>query len=459
MLLDVACWASSFGRNKQRRGRPAMSHSSLACYDRFRAKPIDRGEIFTEAVTGTCQLMRWRRELGDIVAREQRRVQAFDANGVRERLTRAGLPTGGEEPRRRLADYMAGVALRRVASKEIVAADGRQRVRAAQADADPVEALKEVILRERQAKVDEKEATMVQAAKAAAAAARRAGLIGTVAQAQIASRPSTADGLGHRVRANITARQPPERRRRRKPQPFMIKAVAARPWTGHERGEQLPIGHRYMKNGGYQDRTRPYVRPSEHQSSRSSSADTQGRLAAHTDLLRKDRSLALQHSGYRRVKDFSRPTTPEFWYRQSLDGSRIDISTDGVFTPGGLDGGERPSRCLVRTREVHTGGIVTERLDDYSMSGVRVALPRPEEQSLHGRDNTPFVFDEAAAAAIRNISRPQTPDVPVPKAAVRRLSQHECGLDEGSESWLVGQASSERHFDFIHALKRGERIS
>lgn len=436
-----------------------MSHSSLGCYDRFRAKPIDRGEIFTEAVTGTCQLMRWRKELGDIVAREQRRVQAFDGNGVRERLARAGLPTGGEEPRLRLADYMAGVALRRVAIKEILAADGRQRVRAAQADADPVEALKELILRERQAKVDEKEAEMVQAAKAAAAAAKRAGLIGTVAQAPSASRPATADGLDNRLRSNTTARQPSERRRRRKPQPFEIKAVAARPWTGHERGEQLPIGHQYMKNGGYQDRTRPYVRSSEHRSLRSSSVDARAQLAAHTDLLRKSRQLELQHSGYRRVKDFSRPTTPEFWYRQSLDGSRIDISTDGVFTLDGQSGGQGPSRCLVRTREVHTGGKVTDRLDDYSTSGVRVSLPRPAEHSLRGHDNFPFVFDEAAVSAIRNISRPTTPDVPVPKAALRRLSQHECGLDEGSESWLVGQASSERHFDFIHALKRGERIS
>jgi hypothetical protein len=437
-----------------------MSHSDLACYDRFRAKPIDRGATFTEAVSGTCRGMRWRRELADVVAREQRRAKSFDANGVRERLARAGLPTGGEDIRRRLADYMAAVALRKVATKEMVAADRRQQIRVAQADADPVQALTELILRQRQAKVEEREATKVQAAKAAASAARRAGLINTVAPTHAASRPGTVDGL--ESRSNTTARQPSQRRRgRRQPMPgFDIRAVAARPWTGHERGEQLPLGHKYMKNGGYQDRTRPYIRPSEHQSSRSTSADTQARLTAHCDVLRMSRTKELQRNGYRRVKDFSRPTTPEFWYRQSLDGSRIDISTDGVFTLDGLSGGQGPNRCLVRTREVHVGGRVTTRLDD-SMSSTRVPLPGPEEQLVQGPEGFLFAVegDEAAASAIRNVSRPSTADAPVPKAALRRLDRHECGLDEGSDSWLVGQVSSERHFDFVRALKRGERIS
>ena len=434
----------------------------MACYDRFRAKPIDRGAIFNEAVTGTCELMRWRKELADVVAREQRRVATYDANGVRERLARAGLPTGGDDARRRLVDYMALVALRRVATKEIVAVDARQQIRAAQDDPDPVEAFTKLILRERQAKVEERESMKERAAKAAAKAAKRAGLIDTSALVKSGPRPTTADEVDNQLRSNSTVRRQTQRRKHRKPLPrFEIMAVQARPWTGHERGEQLPIGHRYMKECGYQDRTRPYVRPSQHQISRTSSADTRARLMAQADLIRQRRTRDLQCSGYRRVKDFSRPTTPEFWYKQSLDGSRIDISTDGVFTADGLSGAQGPNRCLVRTREVSSVGKVMSRLDDYSMSGTRVPLLKYEGQSLHQREDFPIAVDgdEDAASAIQRISRPSTPDAPVPHAAVRRMSRHECGLDEGDESWLIGQVSSERHFDFVRALRRGEKAS
>lgn len=433
----------------------------MACYDRFRAKPIDRGAIFNEAVTGTCELMRWRKELADVVARERRRVTTYDANGVRERLARAGLPTGGDDARRRLVNYMALVALRRVATKEIVAADGRDQMRAAQDDPDPVEAFTQLILRVRQAKVEQREAVNERAAKAAASAAKRAGLIDTSALVKSGPRPTTADGVDNRLRSKRTVRQHTQRRKHRKPlSRFGIVAVAARPWTGHERGEQLPIGHRYMKECGYQDRTRPYVRPSEHQSSRTSSADTQARLVAQADLIRQRRTRDLQCSGYRRVKDFSRPTTPEFWYKQSLDGSRIDISTDGIFATDGLSGAQGPNRCLVRTREVSSAGKVTSRLDDYSMSGTRVPLLKNEGQSLHKPENFLIaVGDEDAASAIQRISRPSTPDAAVPHAAVRRMSRRECGLDESDESWLIGQVSSERHFDFVRALKHGEKAS
>ena len=436
-----------------------MSRSGLACYDRFRTKPIDRGATFTEVVTGTCQNMRWRRELADVVAREQQRAKSFDANGVRERLARAGLHTGGEDFRRRLATYMAAEALRRVAINEIVAGDKQQQVRTAQADSDPVQAFTELILWHREAEVEARDAAKAEAAKESASAARRAGLIDTVAPIHTTSRPSTADGLD--TRSNPIARQTSQRRRRRKPLPaFDIRAVAARPWTGHERGEHLPLGHKNMKNGGYQDRTRPYIRPSEQQTSRSTSADTQARLTAHCNVLQMYRTKELQRSGYRRAKDFSRPTTPEFWYRQSLDGSRIDVSTDGVYTADGLSGGQGPHRCLVRTREVHAGGKVMGRLDD-SINGTCVCLPGPEEQSLQAPEgfSFPTVGDEAARRAMTNVSRPSTADAPIPKAAVRRLGRFECGLDEGSDSWLVGQVSSERHFDFVRALKRGERIS
>ena len=239
-----------------------MSHSGLGCYDRFRAKPIDRGATFTEAVTGTCQNMRWRRELADVVAREQRRAKSFDANGVRERLARAGLHTGGEDFRRRLAAYMSAEALRRVAIKEIAAGDRKQQLRTAQADADPVQAFTELILRHREAEVEARAAAKAEAAKEAASAARRAGLIDTVAPTDATSLPGTAYGLD--TRSDLTVRQTSQRRRRRKPLSAVdISAVAARPWTGHERGEHLPLGHKNMKNGGYQDRTRPYIRPSE----------------------------------------------------------------------------------------------------------------------------------------------------------------------------------------------------
>lgn len=445
-----------------RQSQPPAAAAAV-CYDRFRASPAGLHPAFAGDVSQASSDMSWRKELAGVVAREQRRVKGFDANGVRERLARAQLPTGGEA-RRRLEGHLAVAALRRMALKEITRGDALKRIGAAQKQADPVEAMTALILQERAAKQNDELARERQAAAAAAQAAKQAGLIGTVAQ-RATARPATADGPNGtaRQRGGGTRRRhaavAAQRRRRSQPKPFDIRAVAARPWTGHERGEQLPIGHRNMKEAGYQDRTRPYVRPSEQQSSRASSADTQTRLANHAEFLRNSRIMGLQRGGYRRGKDFSRPSTPEFWYKQSLDGSRIDIATDGVFAFDGLSGGQGPSRCLIKTREVRGGGRVVDRLDDVvSMSGaLGLSLPPPQQGGAHS--HFPFAEGSDEAASVMNISRPSTADAPVPQGALRRLGTHECGLDEGSDSWLVGQASSEKNFDFVRALKRGEKVA
>ena len=99
--------------------------------------------------------------------------------------------------------------------------------------------------------------------------------------------------------------------------------------------------------------------------------------------------------------------------------------------------------CLVRTREVHAGCKVKDRLDDYSISGVRASLPSPEEQIRHARDNSSLVIagDLVAEGVIRYVNRPSTPNRSVSLAAVRWLGRQECGLDERSDSWLVNQVS------------------
>lgn len=45
---------------------------------------------------------------------------------------------------------------------------------------------------------------------------------------------------------------------------------------------------------------------------------------------------------------------------------------------------------------------------------------------------------------------------PAPQTTLRRLGQVNCGLTEGSEKWLVGQATSNMSFSFTHKLKSGE---
>jgi hypothetical protein len=255
--------------------------------------------------------MSWRSELGGVVAREHRKVDKMDGAEIREKLKQHQLATGTDgdvTEKFRLKRFVATQGLARVAKKDgNRCRSAHRKIQSAQRAADPVEAMTALIIEERTANHDAARAKAEAAAKTAHAAARHAGVIDSV------RRPTTADELmaAPSWRRASKARQPRQHRKPRKIEPFEIRGSEKRPWTGVERGPHVPLGHAYMKNGGYQDRTRPYVRPVDQNVSRTSSMDTVARVDAAASFLKNDRERRLRYGGYRRVKDTSRPHTPE----------------------------------------------------------------------------------------------------------------------------------------------------
>ena len=232
--------------------------------------------------------------------------------------------------------------------------------------------------------------------------------------------------------------QPRQQRKPRKIEPFEIRGSEKRPWTGHERGEHVPLGHAYMKNGGHQDRTRPYVRPGDQTVSRTSSMSTNARVRQSAEYLSNQRERDLRYGGFRRVKDASRPHTPEFWFKQSLDGSRIDIAAAGVFSRDAA-AAAAPHRCLIRTKAINArrGSILDRTTDVGSMMDMgALGISHDTENALPASDH----------ARVVNASRPNTSDNTVPRSAVRRVGSYHAGLSENDEGWLVNQMTSERDF-------------
>ena len=425
---------------------PQLGHTELllkpmAAPDRFRTATATGRPGFASDISGTMAALSWRSELGGFVAPEHARVGRMDGAEIREKLKQNTLPTGTDgdvTEKTRLQRHFAMQALTRVAKKDIKSSRSpRRKIQNAQRAADHVEALTALILSERTANDDARRAQAEAAAKAAHAAARHAGVIDSV------RRPTTADellGASSRPSQRRVSRgpQPRQQRKPRKIEPFEIRGSEKRPWTGHERGEHVPLGHAYMKNGGHQDRTRPYVRPGDQTVSRTSSMSTNARVRQSAEYLSNQRERDLRYGGFRRVKDASRPHTPEFWFKQSLDGSRIDIAAAGVFSRDAA-AAAAPHRCLIRTKAINArrGSILDRTTDVGSMMDMgALGISHDTENALPASDH----------ARVVNASRPNTSDNTVPRSAVRRVGSYHAGLSENDEGWLVNQMTSERDF-------------
>ena len=287
----------------------------MAAPDRFRAPSASSRAGFAFDISATRSALSWRSELGAVVAREHRKVDRMNGAAIREKLKHNRLPTGTDgdvTEKVRYKRFAAVQALTRVAKKDVRASRSpRRKIQTAQRAADPVEALTALILAERTSNDGAARSQAEAAAKAAHAAARHAGVIDSV------RRPTTADELlgaassSSRRRAASRGPQPRQQRVPRKMEPFEIRGSEKAPWTGVERGAHVPLGHAYMKNGGHQDRTKPYVRPVDQTVSRTSSMNTEARIDQTAEILRDQRERELRYGGFRRVKDASRPHTPE----------------------------------------------------------------------------------------------------------------------------------------------------